>query len=151
MKKKRLQVWALMAEIVSGIAVVATLIFLIIEVRNNSELVQASTFERNTQSMIDYRASNVANDRSLEEMTEYWEMDSPEQLRRSLLVLNLWGLYEKAYFSQQYGLFGSSEWQRYTTSICRNLHYNVEQWKSEVAPYLIDEFHQYVLDECGIR
>ena len=37
----RLEKWALLSEIVSGVAVVATLIFLLIEIRGNSEAIRA--------------------------------------------------------------------------------------------------------------
>lgn len=45
MDKEKLQVWALTAEIISGVAVVATLLFLAFEMRDNTNAAQAQTFQ----------------------------------------------------------------------------------------------------------
>jgi len=43
--RKKLQAWALVAEVISGIAVVATLILLAFEMRDNTNASQAQTYQ----------------------------------------------------------------------------------------------------------
>lgn len=76
-----------------------TLVFLIIEVRENSDLVRADTFDRSIESLIDWRMQIVSNDESLRVMTEHFGLENPEMLRRQLLVVSLWSIYEKTYYS----------------------------------------------------
>jgi len=55
MKNEKLQKWALIAEIVGGLAIVVSLVFLIIEVRGNSNLIRANAYDQNIQSLVDWR------------------------------------------------------------------------------------------------
>lgn len=48
----------------------------------------------------------------------HFGFDDAEALRQQLLVVNLWSIYEKTCYSQQYGLVGPAEWERFQTRIC---------------------------------
>ena len=89
MNNERIKNWAHIAEIISGIAVVVTLVFLVIEVRGNSDLIRANTFNRSIESLIDYRMQIANSDQALATMNEHWNREGPESLRRQLLVVNL--------------------------------------------------------------
>jgi len=62
----KLKECALLAEVMSAIAVVVTLIFLLFEVRANSDLIRASTFDRNIQSVIDFNMGISSDDEAME-------------------------------------------------------------------------------------
>ena len=144
MNRDRIQNYAHLAEIVSSIAVVATLIFLIFEVRGNSDLIRANTFNRSIESLVDLRTHIASNDESLAIMADHWGIESPDLLRRQLLVVNLWSIYEKTYYSRQYGLVGPAEWERFETRICNYTQSGREFWEESIARFLTEEFRDYV-------
>lgn len=148
MKKKNLKYWAQVSEIAAGIGVIITLIFLIFEVRENSDLVRADSFNRSIESLIEFRGAIASNDEALQVMSEHWGFEDPELLRRDLLVVNLWSIYEKTFYSQQYGLVGDMEWERFQTRICRYQQTNRAFWNERVANFLTEEFRNYVTSSC---
>jgi hypothetical protein len=148
MNRKRIRNWASIAEIVSGIAVVVTLIFLIFEVRENSDLVRAESFNRGIESLVEWRSAIVSNDAALMVMAEHFEYEDPEELRRQMLLVNLWSIYEKTYYSQQYGLVGPAEWERFQTRICSYQRTGRELWDERIAVFLTEEFRNYVTSSC---
>ena len=152
MNKERIRDWAHVAEIISGVAVLITLIFLILEIRGNSDLIRANTFNRSIESLIDYRMQIASNEESLRAMTEHWGIDNPDLLRRQLLVVNLWSIYEKTYFSQQYGLVGPAEWERFESRICGYVSQEdgLKFWSENVANFMTDEFRDYVTSYCEV-
>lgn len=150
MDKERIKSWALVAEIVSGIAVVASLLFLIVEIRGNSDLIRANAFNRSIESLIDFRTQIASNDASLRVMAEHWGIEDPDLLRRQLLVVNMWSIYEKTFYSEQYGLVGPAEWQRFETRICGYTRSDLEFWQESIARFLTAEFRDYVVSTCQL-
>lgn len=152
MDSERIKSWAHIAEIVSGIAVLVTLVFLVFEIRGNSDLIRANTFNRSIESLIDYRMQIASNEDSLRIMTDHWGVDNAELLRRQLLVVNLWSIYEKTYFSRQYGLVGEAEWERFESRICGYVKSEdgLEFWRENVANFMTAEFRNYVTARCEI-
>lgn len=150
MDSERLNKWAHLAEIVSGIAVVGTLIFLIFEIRENSDLIRANTFEHSIESLIDWRMQIVSNEQSLQTMADYWDSESPELLRRQLIVVNMWSIYEKTYYSQKYGLIGPAEWGRFERVICKYTKSTPDFWKENVAKFLTEDFRDFVISTCNL-
>lgn len=152
MNNERIKNWAHVAEIFSGIAVLVTLVFLILEIRGNSDLIRANTFNRSIESLIDYRMQIASNETSLRVMTQHWGVDSAELLRRQLLVVNLWSIYEKTYFSRQYGLVGPAEWERFESRICGYVKQEdgLKFWSKNVANFMTDEFRDYVESRCEV-
>ncbi len=149
MSSERLKQWAQYAEIVSGAAVVITLIFLIVEVRGNSDLIRANTFIRNIESLIDLRTEIAGNDASLAAMAGYRGVEGKEVLREQLLVVNLWSIYEKTFYSYQYDLVGEAEWERFQTRICGYRESRGEYWEINVSQFLSDEFRVFVVETCS--
>jgi len=152
MNSERIRNWAHVAEIFSGIAVFITLVFLVLEVRGNSDLIRANTFNRSIESLIDYRMQIASNDESLKVMAVHWGIDSADLLRRQLLVVNLWSIYEKTYFSRQYGLVGPAEWERFESRICGYVKREdgLKFWSENVANFMTDEFRDYVTSHCEV-
>lgn len=152
MDNEKVKNWAHIAEIVSGVAVVVTLIFLVLEVRGNSDLIRANTFNRSIESLVDYRMQIATSEEALETMNAHWGREGPDSLRRQLLVVNLWSIYEKTYYSRQYGLVGEAEWQRFESRICNYVQTGegLRYWTDSVAMFLTDEFRDYVVSGCDI-
>lgn len=149
-ENERIRNWAHIAEIVSGIAVVVSLVFLIVEIRGNSDLIRANAFNRSIESLIDFRTQIASNDGSLKAMADHWGIEDPDLLRRQLLVVNMWSIYEKTYYSQQYGLVGPAEWERFETRICGYTNSGLDFWEQNVARFLTEEFREYVVSTCRV-
>ena len=57
MRNEQLQNWALLAEVVSAIAVLVTLVFLISGMRENTSAIQSQTFQELMRDVNDWRSS----------------------------------------------------------------------------------------------
>jgi len=154
--REKLQVWALTAEIISGVAVVATLMFLAFEMRDNTNASQAQTYQTLMQEINGYR--KMIGERAMAEVVvkhgaEGWDALSPveqRQIRSAQLVI--WGVYESAYFANQRGVLGASEWSRFKRLLCTRLENSGTQWasgnQSPIRVLHTAEFVEYVENLC---
>ena len=153
----RLQILALCAEVVSGIAVVISLVFLIIELRESTNVVRASAYERSVDSLNDWRLT-IAKDPVLAELmvdrlsgdliAEYGREEALSRMRARLLSLTQWSIYEKAFYSNKYELIGPSEWSRYKRQICGQRENPSAKWATEIERFMTDEFAEFVQGGC---
>ena len=150
MNNDRIRNWAHLAEIVSGVAVVFSLVFIIFEIRENSDLIRANMFDRSIESLIDWRMQIVSDDESLKIMADHWGIDSPELLKHQLLVVSMWSIYEKTYYSHQYDLIGPAEWERFETRICAYGQAGQEFWDEKISTFLSEEFRSFVISSCQL-
>ena len=147
--KEKLRDWALLAEIVSSLAVLVTLIFLLIELRANSNLTRANAFEETIQGVIEWRQAALSNDDSLQVLTDFFGYENNEETREVFVLLNLWNIYENAYFSREYDLIAEEAWERFTFGICSNYSRDIALWDSRIAAILTPEFREFVPEYCG--
>ena len=110
----KLSDWASIAEIVSSIAVIVTLVFLVLGVRDNTDVLRASAYADLMDSLNEFQSEQMANPDSLRVWDafvaeEAAELDGLDRRRLTLTALILFRIYEKAYFSNQSGLIGESE------------------------------------------
>ena len=118
-----LSAYAQLAEIIASLAVLVTLMFLVGEVRRNTEVTRTSFYAETLGELNDWRMS-LAVDPELSRA--FWAYtsgdpvtDDPSLDGRLQLILNVqWGIYEKAFFAQGRGLLGEAEWGRFQTQIC---------------------------------
>jgi hypothetical protein len=156
MDKEKLQVWALTAEIISGVAVVATLLFLAFEMRDNTNAAQAQTYQILMQEINGYR--KMIGEQAMAEVVvkygaEGWDALNPveqRQIRSTQLVI--WGIYESAYFANKRGILGASEWSRFNRLLCDRLDNSKAQWASghqtPIRELHTAEFVEYVEKLC---
>jgi hypothetical protein len=110
---QKLSDWASIAEIVSGIAVVVSLIFLIAGIRENTEITRAAAYERSIDSFNEWRMW-LSSDDELRRGYETWFAGHGDDLDEDILsrvgwaVNVVWAIYEKSYFANQAGTFGTS-------------------------------------------
>ena len=119
----KLSDWASVAEIVSSLAVVITLVFLLVGIRENTEITRAAAYDRNIDSVNEVRGW-IANNPDLATLyraflnDETAEIEEPRIIQLNLLMNSIFGIFEKAYFAFQYGHIGQSEWSRFDKQIC---------------------------------
>jgi hypothetical protein len=119
----KLSDWADIAGIVSGIAVVITLVFLVIGIRENTAVTRASMYERSTDRLIDLR-NQTLNDPQIARLFQAFldrrpdGIEGVDRMRLRQYVANVFQTYEQAYFAKQYGVLGDVEWRRFERQIC---------------------------------
>jgi len=152
----KLQETALYAEIISSIAVLLTLIFLAVELRDNTDVSRSLAYGRITAEMNDFRLAT----NSSELLAPVWErfiyedfedLDRGEFIRMRALVLSIYSIFEDAYYSEKYGIMATSEWERFGAGICSN-HIRMKNGELDetVENSLTAEFVDYVHTECGL-
>ena len=152
----RLAQWA---DLVASAAVVVTLVFLAVEVRQDTQVVQAASYDRSIESLNQWRLTLATNP----DLAEVWQAHiGPEgtgedpvlDFRLAIMVHMQWAIYENAYYAERRGLLGSSEWGRFQVQICRRFKNDGSRW-SEAGTgnqaereLLTEEFRQYVEGNC---
>jgi hypothetical protein len=155
----KLQRWALGAEVISGIAVVVTLIFLVVEMRENTNAIQAQTYQELMRDINRWRSSirDLEREGLFVRIAEQGSegVSEGEYLEVRLVFLELWGIYETAFFANERGILGPAEWARFDFMICRErTSISGEYFASEVRGLpsfeatLTPTFSEYVRDHC---
>jgi hypothetical protein len=154
--KLKLQDYANLADIVSGAAIVITLIFLILGVRENTIITRAGTYDRNIDSLIDVKAllavdPGLAENYMAVDRGEWADLSPDEQFRIRVVFEMFFGVYEKTYFARKYGHIGESEWTRFQRQVC--IHYGRVSRNPGMADtmriVMTDEFFAYVTNTCN--
>jgi hypothetical protein len=149
-----LTAWAHVAEIVAAVGVITGLVFLTLQVKENTDITRASAYDRGIDRLNAWRA-NVVRDPEISRLylaysdatTE--ELTPEDQFRLQVLLTSLWGVYETAFYSHDYGLLGRSEWSRFRVQICNHRGLNLTEWNHIVAPRISSRFLTYIEDSCG--
>lgn len=148
----KLEKWALVAEIASGIAVLVTLVVLVIGVRDNTNVTRAAVYENLMSDLNQFNLAMV-ND---PELSLLWAgdrstADKDAEAASRLVLLNrvIYRIYESAYFSFENGSLGLAQWQRFGATICQTRRRaDAELW-SGTASVLTDEFLSYIEESCA--
>jgi len=153
--KLKLSDWASIAEVLSGVAVVVTLVFLIVGIRENTRITRAAAYDRNIDSLNQSRNAMIRD----REIARIWQalqdgdptgLDELDLVRARVLVSTLFNNYEKSYFANKYGTLGESEWSRFANQICRQYH-NVLSFSGQpegLRAVITEEFMRYIEGSC---
>jgi hypothetical protein len=161
MKNKQLQKWALAAEIISAVAIIVTLGFLTFEMRENTNAIQAQTYQELQSELNAYRAMYADPEvlkaflKAQEELRsngiDQLSKDAYYQLFTDSTIL--WGIYESAYFANERGVLGDREWRRFESAMCRQLDRDGPLWSQEghnvpTSELLTQDLVKYVERTC---
>lgn len=166
MKKKNLQKYALFAEVIGGIAVLVTLIFLVIETRENTNALQAQTYQSLTAELNVIRNTSITSGFSktyLEYAKKGFDgLDDAAAFDMNTFSQAVWGVYESAFYARERGVLGPDEYVRFQRAMCRNFKADKEQWfpknnndilikgtiANSLAANVTPKFRHYVEDLC---
>jgi len=158
MKKLALSEMALAAEILGGVAVVVTLVFLVLATRENTNAIQAQTYQALTAELnairLAYSTSDVPDSYVLLSTQGIQALSDAARARMQFVAEAKWGVYESAYFSRNRGVLGEDEWARFESAICRNLAIDQSMWEPEdtqwgsLARNVTPTFREYVELKC---
>lgn len=151
---RKLSAWAQIAEIVAAIGVVVGLVFLGLEVRENTEITRAATYDASIVRLNEWRTQVVRDPDVSRLYLAYTEattgaLNAEDAFRLQVLLTSLWGVYETAFYSRDYGLLGESEWGRFAVQICEHRGLNLPVWDDIVAPRITTPFLGFVEESCG--
>lgn len=155
--KLNLSEWASLAEVVSSVAVVVTLLFLIVGIRDNTEITRASVYESNINSLMQWR-SEISRDRELAEIFRaygdgtYDRLDPVDYFRMIQMAANGMNVYEKAYyFAREYDVMGESEYSRFERMAC--FQYGQAAQSEEILQtmhrIMTEQFMAYLTQVCA--
>jgi hypothetical protein len=142
------------AEIVAALGVIMGLVFLTVQVKENTDITRASSYDRSIDRLNAWRA-NVVRDPEISKLYLAYsdattdELNHEDRFRLQVLLTSLWGVYETAFYSHDYGLLGRSEWSRFEVQICHHRGLNLMEWNQIVAPRISGRFLGYIEDMCN--
>lgn len=149
-----LSTWADVANIVGAIGVIVGFVFLTLEVKQNTEITRASTYDRSIDRLNDWRA-NVLRDPQVSRLYLAYsdsttdQLSPEDQFRLQVLLTSLWGVYETAFYSHRYGVLGRSEWSRFQRQLCDHRALNIPEWNRIVALRISGQFLTFIEHSCG--
>jgi len=151
----KLQEWALAAEVVSGIAVIATLIVLITEVRNSTDVARIAAYQQVTRDFDDWRTLILSDPQFVEIMMDIIQrhpyqtgIDPEADIRRLFLVQNEWSGNERAYIAYRGGIIDDRDWGRIGRALCAEFDQIPDDLRERVIFRLTDDFLQFLENEC---
>ena len=153
--KQKLSDWASIAEIVSSVAIVLTLIILIVDVRENSELLRISAYSEATDKLNNFNNALFTDTDAMRVWRSFIDeeantLDAVESSRLRVIASTLFRTYESAYFAWQADLMREEEWNRFNRSICIFYQRAESEGNGDPIPnVLTDEFLEYMVEECA--
>ena len=158
MRGDQFQKWALGAEIFGAVAVVVTLGFLVFQMRENTNALQAQTFQALMQELNEWRTQGNDPERLIlgqKHRQEGWQnLTSVEQRLIRMPSVILWSIYESAYYANERGALGEREWIRFDAAICRGFGGRAgdDIWEPEgftpMTEVLTPDFVDYIESGC---
>ena len=154
MDSNNLKKIALVAEILGGIGVIVSLFLLVQETRDNTDALQAQTYQSLTSELNFMRRTEIETDIiEIREKVTAEGLDSisiGERRKVTSFEQGIWGILESAYYARERGILGDLEWERFYRAICgnwRNPIWNPDQGPT-IARNITPVFREYVESTC---
>jgi len=153
--KQKLSDWASAAEIVSGIAVVVTLVILIVGVRENTEITRTAMYAGTLDQFNAFETEMLSNPNLLPIYNSYLYFDTAElgQEERdslSMMVAILFRTLDRAFSANQNRQLGDDEWARVERSLCTNYQRAESSGHLWVVEFLTtSSFWEYAVRTCS--
>ena len=151
---QKLSDWANLAQIVSGVAVVITLVFLILGIRDNTDVTRAAMYQQSTVSLTEFRR-DILRDPEIARLYDAFlsnqaeNIDGLDRVRLNQLVLNIFQISENAFFVRRRGLLGDAEWSRFENSICGNYALvRSAKMTQALQRVMTEDFMEYIDSSC---
>jgi len=151
--------WTLIAESVGTIAIVASLIVLVIQVRDNTQATRTATFDAVTQSFNDWRTDLLDNPELFELYHNYKsgvipsaDQEGIKHAKLLVALVNMFTNYDRAYIAYQNRL-DSDEWNRIRRGLCvdtAELRSANDDWlRDRIFRLLTNRFVEYIEANCN--
>jgi len=149
----KLEKWALIAEIIGGLAVVLSLVFVGRELNQSNALNRAATY----QSMMVSLNEAIRPVYEDAEMTPLWiasqtgridELTEAERGRVRQVIIAMFRLYDSAFYSYEYSTLGQSEWSRIEAQVCRQRRFMTDLTWTAIRNTISDSFNELIEAKC---
>ena len=118
-KENRLR---LVLEVLGGIAVLIGLVFLGLELRQNTEAMQAATFQDLVHATSEFNVAIAANAELRSIYLTGWQnpelLDEAQLEAWTMLQSSFWARMQNVYFQYQRGTLADTDWDAYRVTIC---------------------------------
>jgi len=112
MNNEKLKSWALIAEIVGGLAVLLSIVYLAVEVRANTSAIQSQTNQGLLELLNEYTYKAEENAELMMKGSGNWEdLDDIERYRYRQLWFALANIWEQAFNSNRSGTLSNDLWE----------------------------------------
>lgn len=148
MTRLKLSDWAALAEIIASGAVITSIVYLSIQVRENTNAVQAATFQELINAS-DLYLLTIAQDSTLTSLVDRAGEDpaslTPLERRRYFYTQRaFWRNMENAFFQRQRGLLGDAEWSVYQRIMCEQPDRGEQDTWAEHRVHMSEPFISFV-------
>ena len=151
----KLTKWTEPAEILTTIGVIVTLIFLIVEVRENTAVVKTESYGQSIDRLNEWRLTLASDPELTRLFTEFYaggidDFDPIERQQFTFIYGALWSIYETAYYARSYETMGTQEWNRYHNMLCQQLTLSVSSgfWTEKTKRQFTPEFLSAISESC---
>ena len=147
----KLEKWAQTAEIVGAIAIVASLVFVGLQLRQSNQLTRTTAYQQNIDSLIDLRMLVISARLSDEWLASIDSDDDATEAQSDLVVISQIALsiYDKAYVAFQNGIMDPLGWRRFDEGLCRLWQNSAARRSNQELNFLSIEFRSYAGQKCG--
>lgn len=138
--------------LIANLAIVLSIVFLGIEIHQNTNVARASAYRELTQDIASWRtvfATHPELNKAYTNRLVNRPNSDSDRAALSWLNNNIMGSYENAYFYWQLGIIGDNQWQRFQKGAC--IHWKEQDRQTYKSPYLSDEFQNYMRKTCVKR
>ncbi len=145
MAKRGLQEWAAISEILSSIAVLATLVFFVIEIRQTKDAVRANTYQGMAAMTVDFNAQFFENPEVSEFIertaSEDYELTASEAIRLRAMISAQYRMTDNIYFQYKVGTISKRRMESLLHPLVLNLRRRGRmrtEWENGEDRYLLD-------------
>ena len=148
MSNKDIKLYVAVAEIVASVAVVASLVFVVVSLNQNTAGVQASN-DNFLYQLEDARMADVTSDKEMADLffraSSGAELSESERFRYEYWVLRQLNVWEIAFIRYRDGLMPASQWQSWDESLSSTVtsRLSIETWNRNRTGYR-SEFRSHV-------
>ena len=107
MPKRNLQEWSAIAEILSSVAVLATLVFFVVEIQQTNDAVRANTYQGMAAMTVDFNAQFFENPEVAEFIartaSEEYELSAAEAIRLRAMISASYRMMNNVWFQYEVG------------------------------------------------
>ena len=145
MKLSFVNEWAVL---LSNLGMLFGIVFVGVEIQQNSNLVRASSYNENINKMNEWRYEILADPEYLGYIANYRQVDDLEEFKKLLLIRAQWVIYEQAFYSNSYDLMSEPEWERFRRAACTNFGRAETLGYSRNDVRVEPQFWQYLVEGC---
>jgi len=139
--------------LIANLGVLVGIIFLAVELQQNSNIAQADSYRQIVENIADWRSEINNNPELFDLWTAYaadyklQEMGSEDRVRVVFLVNNIFGSFESAYYAREYGIISELEWRRFEFSACN--HFGFASQNQLALRFITEEFNNFLAETCS--